>query len=59
MKIRFQADQDLDSRITRATIRLDSEIDFKTAHEAGLPGLLDPDVLAYAAADQRLLARAR
>jgi hypothetical protein len=54
-KIRFQADADLDQRIVRAVLRRESTIDFQTATGAGLEGLLDPEVLALAARDGRVL----
>ena len=56
MKIRFQADNDLDRRIIDAVIRLAPGCDFKTAPEAGFhTGTLDVKVLQIAAADNRVL----
>jgi hypothetical protein len=55
MKIRFQADADLNQIIVRATLRLEPAIDFQTAHEAGLAGLDDPDVLKKVAQEGRIL----
>ena len=55
MKIRFQADADLDRTIITALLRLEPRIDFQTAHEAGLKGLPDHEVLALAARDGRVL----
>jgi len=55
MKVRYQADNDLNQIIVKATIRLEPTIDFKTSHAAGLPGLDDLSVLARAAADGRIL----
>ena len=55
MKIRFQADADLNQIIVRATLRLEPTIDFQTAHAAGLAGLDDPDVLEKAAQEGRIL----
>ena len=55
MKIRFQADADLDEDIVIGLLRCDPAIDFQTASEAGLAGLDDPRVLALAAEEQRLL----
>jgi hypothetical protein len=55
MKLRFQADNDLDQRIVTATKRLDPLIDFQTAPALGLHHVDDPDVLALAARDGRVL----
>ena len=48
MKIRFQADADLNQIIVKATLRLEPSIDFQTAHAADLAGLSDPAVLKLA-----------
>jgi hypothetical protein len=45
MKIRFQADNDLDQRIVVATRRLDPKIDYQTAHALKLHGVPDTLVL--------------
>ena len=55
MKVRFQADADLNQNIVRAVRRRTPEIDFQTAHEAGLHGLDDEAVLAHAARESRIL----
>jgi len=55
MKIRFQADADLNQIIVKATLRLEPGIDFQTAQMAGLAGLDDPDVLKLAAQQGRVL----
>ncbi len=55
MKPRFQADNDLDQRIVVATKRLDPAIDFQTAPALGLHDVDDPDVLALAAREGRIL----
>lgn len=55
MKIRFQADSDLNGDIIAGVRRRVPEIDFQTADEAGLRGLSDPDVLAIAASQGRVL----
>ena len=49
MKVRFQADADLNQDIVRAVRRRAPEIDLQTAHDAGLHGLDDGAVLAQAA----------
>ena len=45
MKVRFQADADLNRIILRAFIRHEPEVDFQTATKAALAGLTDQDVL--------------
>jgi len=55
MKIRFQADADLNQDIVRALRRRASALDFQTAHEAGLHGVDDEAVLAQAAREGRIL----
>ena len=55
MKIRFQADADLDGRILRGLKRAAPEIDIQTATKAGLTALKDPDVLRIAAEADRIL----
>lgn len=55
MKIKFQADADLNQHIIDAVRRRNPAIDFQTADEAGIRGLPDPDVLAFAANEGRLL----
>ena len=49
MRVRFQADADLDGRILRGLRRAAPEIDIRTAADAGLEGLTDPDVLRISA----------
>ena len=49
MKIRFQADNDLNQIIVKAIMRLEPSIDFKTAHDAGLHDIDGREVLARAA----------
>jgi hypothetical protein len=55
MKVRFQADADLNQIIVKATLRLEPSIDFQTAQVAGLAGLDDPHVLKLAAGLGRVL----
>jgi predicted nuclease of predicted toxin-antitoxin system len=55
MKIKFQADADLNQTIVKALRRRQPEIDFQSADEAGLRGLSDLDVLARAASAGRIL----
>lgn len=55
MKIRFQADADLNEDIVAGVLRRVPEIDFQTATEAQLEGLKDENVLAIAAREIRIL----
>jgi len=55
VKIRFQADADLNEDIVTGVRRREPGIDFRTAGEAGLRGLIDERVLELAAADGRIL----
>ena len=55
MRVRFQADADLDGRIIRGLRRIAPEIDIRTAADAKLDGLKDPDVLRTAADSGRVL----
>lgn len=55
MRIRFQADNDLDQRIVVATKRLDPAIDFQTAHALRLHGVPDTLVLRQTADAARIL----
>jgi hypothetical protein len=55
MRIRFQADADLNQVIVSAVVRRVPAIDFRTATTAGLAGLKDLEVLALAARDGRIL----
>lgn len=55
MKIRFQADADLNEDVVLGLCRLEPKVDFQTAGEAGLRGLPDPEVLSRATQDNRIL----
>ena len=55
MKIRFQADVDLNEDIVRGVLRREPAVDFRTASSAGFRSLSDLEVLALAAADGRVL----
>lgn len=55
MRVRFQADADLNQLIVKATLRRESSIDFQTAQAANLSGLSDKEVLALAAKQGRVL----
>jgi len=55
LRIRFQADADLNEEIVYGVFRREPEIDFQTAQEANLKGLADPEVLARSAQENRIL----
>jgi predicted nuclease of predicted toxin-antitoxin system len=55
MKVRYQADADLNQKIVTAVLRLEPTIDFRTSHAANLVGIEDTEVLAVAASDGRIL----
>jgi hypothetical protein len=55
VKIRFQADADLNEVIIAGARRRQPEIDFLTANDVDLRGLTDVEVLAIAARDNRIL----
>jgi hypothetical protein len=54
-RIRFQADEDLNEDIVKGVRRRLPSVDFLLAHDAGMLGQEDPMVLAYAAAQNRIL----
>jgi predicted nuclease of predicted toxin-antitoxin system len=53
--IRFMADADLKEAIVGGCRRREPAIDFRSANEANLEGVHDPEVLALAAAEDRVL----
>jgi Domain of unknown function (DUF5615) len=53
--VRYQADADLNQAIVTGVLRRESTIDFQTAFAAGLEGIKDPEVLAIAAQQGRIL----
>jgi hypothetical protein len=55
MKIRFQADGDLNEDIVTGVIRRVPEIDFQTATDAQLSGVVDEQVLVFCADEGRVL----
>lgn len=55
MKVRFLADADLNKAIVSGVLRREPSINFLTAHAAGLRRMKDPEVLALAAEQQRVL----
>ena len=55
MKIRYQADADLNQNIVTGVLRKEPEIDFQTAIAAKLEGVKDREVLAIATQQKRIL----
>jgi predicted nuclease of predicted toxin-antitoxin system len=55
VKIRFQADADLNQDIVTGVLRREPRVDFRTAAESGLRSLSDPEVLTLAASAGRIL----
>jgi hypothetical protein len=55
VRVRFQADADLNFMIVRKLLRREPSVDFRSAADAGLAGLGDAEVLAEAAGAGRLL----
>ena len=55
MRIRFQADADLDGRIVRGLKRRSQDIDIRTAADAGIARLKDPEILRLSAETGRVL----
>ena len=53
--IRFQADSNLKHEIIKGITRAEPAIDFRTAEDANLRGLLDDKVLSIAKEDDRIL----
>ena len=55
MSVRFLADADLNYAIVKGVRLREPSIDFRSANEAGLEGLPDPEVLERAAGKGRVL----
>jgi hypothetical protein len=55
VNVSYQADADLNQAIVTGVLRRAPEIDFQTALVAKLEGVKDPDVLAIAADQRRIL----
>lgn len=55
MNVCYQADADLNQAIVTGVLRREPTIDFQTAFAAGLEGVKDPEVLAIAAQQRRIL----
>ncbi len=55
MRVRFQADADLNYTILLAAVRREPAMDFRSAVQADLAGIPDLEVLASSAKDGRIL----
>ena len=55
MKVLYQADNDLRKAIVRGVVRREPQINFRSAQAARLDGIPDPEVLALAADEGRIL----
>jgi hypothetical protein len=55
VKVRFLADADLNKAIVSGVLRREPSLDFLAAHAAGLRRMTDPEVLALAAGQERVL----
>ena len=55
MSPRFQADADRNEDLVTGVMRPEPAIDFRTARAANLRGVPDPQVLAFAATEGRIL----
>jgi hypothetical protein len=55
VSVRFLADADLNYAVVHGLRLREPFIDFKTANDAGLEGLSDPEVLELAAREERVL----
>lgn len=55
MRIRFQADADIDPDIRKGLLRREPSLDFRPAAGTIPDGTLDPEILRIAAEDERVL----
>jgi hypothetical protein len=55
LKIRFQADADIDPDVRKGLLRREPSVDFRSAAGTIPDGTLDPEVLRIAADDDRVL----
>ena len=55
MKVLYQADNDLRKAIVRGAVRREPRMNFRSAQAARLDGIPDPEVLAFAADEGRIL----
>jgi Domain of unknown function (DUF5615) len=59
MTVRFQADADLNAEIVAGVLRREPSIDFQTTDEANLRRVPDPEALALAAQESRIVVHDR
>ena len=55
VKVLYQADNDLQKAIVRGVVRLEAQVDFRSAQAARLDGVADEKVLGVAADEGRIL----
>jgi hypothetical protein len=55
VRIRYQADNDLRKAIVHGAVRRQPRLDFRSAQTAKLDSVADPEVLAFAANEERIL----
>ncbi|HLI82782.1 MAG TPA: DUF5615 family PIN-like protein [Bryobacteraceae bacterium] len=55
MSIRFLADADFNEMIVKGVLRREPSVDFSTVQAAGVRHLPDPDILAFAASEDRIV----
>lgn len=55
MKIRFQADENLDQAIVDGVLRREPAVEFETAQESGLLGADDPTILQWCSTEGYVL----
>jgi hypothetical protein len=53
--VRLAADENLNGAITRGVLRLNPAIDFVRIQDVGLSGITDPELLEWAAAENRVV----
>ena len=53
--IKFLADENFNNQIVRGVLRRNSDIDLVRVHDVGLKGADDPDVLSWAAQEERIV----
>jgi predicted nuclease of predicted toxin-antitoxin system len=55
VKIRFQADENLDQAIVDGVLRREPAVEFQTAQESGLPGADDQEILQWCSTEDYVL----
>jgi predicted nuclease of predicted toxin-antitoxin system len=54
-RLRFLTDEDFDNDISRGLLQLLPDLDLVRVQDVGLGGAADPDILEWAAAEQRIV----